>query len=319
MKKLSILIPAYNADKYLKDCLDSILGQDGMNNDIEVLILDDGSTDGTLDIINDYASHYSMLRSISRENKGIGPTRNELIDNAAGEYLWFIDADDWIEKGAIAKILNALNSNAIDCLMLSFQVEPQSGDIKRYIYEGDYPNGIALTKAQVYNNSVWSRVYRSEIVKDSGIRFGKYCMGEDFDFTFRLIPYLTRSVCLNDIIYHYVLRQHSATQEEDYGHRRKVADDSLAIILALKGFFDDLSAEDVYVLKQPFNDNLIAFIFSLIQQRHPFKYKIFALKQLKKVGFIPIKPVVSTTAKRVKFIRLINNPISRFAMLFKTF
>ena len=122
---------------------------------------------------------------------------------------------------------------------------------------------------------------------------------------------------MNDIIYHYVLRQHSATQEEDYGHRRKVADDSLAIILALKGYFDVFSAEDVYVLKQPFNDNLIGFIFSLIQQRHPFKYKFSVLKQLKKAGFIPIRPVVSTTSKRVKFMRLVNNPISRLAMLLK--
>lgn len=317
MKKLSILIPAYNAEKYLKDCLDSILNQDGINNEIEVLILNDGSTDGTLDIINYYASHYDMLRFISRENRGIGPTRNELIDNAAANYLWFIDADDWIEKGVIAKVLTVLNSNDLDCLMLSFQVDSQSGNIKRYIYEGDYPNGIALTKAQVYNNSVWSRIYRSELVKRSGIRFGKYCMGEDFDFTFRLIPNLKRSLCLNDIIYHYVLRQHSATQEKSYDHRRKVADDSLAIILAFKGYFDDFTADDMYVLKQPFNDNLIAFIYSLIQQKHPFRYKFSIIKQLKKAGFIPINPVVSTTPKRVKFIRLINNPVTRLAMLFK--
>lgn len=317
MKKLSILIPAYNADKYLKGCLDSILGQDCMNDDIEVLILNDGSTDGTLDIINDYASHYSMLRSISRENKGIGPTRNELIDNATGEFLWFIDADDWIENGAIAKILNALNSNAIDCLMLGFQVEPQSGNTKRYIYEGDFPNGIALTKAQIYNNSVWSRIYRSEIVKKSGIRFGKYSMGEDFDFTFRLIPTLGYSVCFNEIVYHYVLRSNSATQEKSYEHRRKVADDSLAIILAFQGYFDKFSADDMYVLKQPFNDNLIAFIYSLIQQKHPFKYKLSVLRQIKKAGFIPIEPVVSTTSKRVKFMRIVNNPISRLAMLLK--
>lgn len=317
MKKLSILIPAYNADKYLKGCLDSILGQDGMNDDIEVLILNDGSTDCTLDIINDYASRYNLLRFISRENRGIGPTRNELIDNAAGEYMWFIDADDWIEKGAIAKILNALNTNDIDCLMLSFQVEPHSGDIKRYIYEGDYQNGIDLTKAQVYNNSVWSRIYKSEIVKESGVRFGKYSMGEDFDFTFRLIPKLGHSVCINGIVYHYVLRSNSATQEKSYEHRRKVADDSLAIILSFQGFFDGFSPEDTYVLKQPFNDNLVAFIYSLIQQKHPLNYKHSVLKQLKKAGFIPVHPVVSTTAKRVKFIRLVNNPISRLAMLLK--
>lgn len=317
MKKLSILIPVYNAEEYLKACLNSVLGQNGLNNDIEVLILNDGSTDGTLDIIQDYASHYDIVRFISRENRGIGPTRNELIDNATGNYLWFIDADDWIENGSIAKVLNALNSNDIDCLMLSYQVENQSGNIKRYIYNGDYPDGITLTKAQIYNNSVWSRIYKSEIVKDSGIRFGKYCMGEDFDFTFRLIPTLKRSVCLADIVYHYVLRQHSATQEKDYGHRRKVSDDSLAIVLAFQGYFDGFSKDDVYVLKQPFNDNLIAFIYSLIQQKHPFKYKLSVLKQLKKAGFIPIKPIVSTTPKRVKFMRLVNNPLTRLAMLFK--
>lgn len=317
MKKLSILIPAFNAEKYLKECLDSVLSQEGINNGIEVLILNDGSTDGTLGIIKDYASRCDILRFISRENMGIGPTRNELIDNAAGEYLWFIDADDWIEKGSIAKVLNTLNSNDIDCLMLSFQVEPQSGNIKRYVYEGDYSNGIELTKAQIYNNSVWSRIYRTSIVRASGVRFGKYIMGEDFDFTFRLIPMLGHSACINEIVYHYVLRSNSATQEKSYEHRRKVADDSLAIILALQGYFDDFSEDEIHVLKQPFNDNLIAFIYSLIQQKHPLKYKTSIIKQLTKAGFIPIKPVVSATPKRVKFMRLVNNPVLRFAILLK--
>ena len=314
---LSILIPAYNAAQYLRQCLDSIVPQLSGNDSVEVLILNDGSTDETQDIIDEYVSRNDFIRFIARENLGIGPTRNELIENAKGDFFWFVDADDQIASGTIDGILGNLQLDNLDCLMLGYQIESQSGDVRKYIYEGDFKNGIALTKAQVYNNAVWSRIYRTRTVKESGVRFGKFCMGEEFDFTFRLIPYLGRSVCLNEIVYRYILRLNSATQNKDYEHRRKVADDSLALIMALEGYFDLFSPEDAFVLRQPFNDNLIAFVYSLIQQKHPFRYKLSVIRQLKKAGFIPIKPIVSSTPKRVKFIRLINNPVTRFAMLIK--
>ena len=95
---LSILIPVYNAEKFLKRCLNSIVLQKNYNQRIEILLVNDGATDNSLSIINDFSLRYENINVISRENRGIGATRNELIENAKGKYFWFVDADDYVDE-----------------------------------------------------------------------------------------------------------------------------------------------------------------------------------------------------------------------------
>lgn len=109
---ISILIPVYNAEKFLGACLDSALGQTYSN--IEVVAVNDGSTDHSLAILHEYASRDSRLRVIDKPNEGVMPTRRRSIEEARGEYLYFLDADDYISTDAIAKLFHAVEANECD-------------------------------------------------------------------------------------------------------------------------------------------------------------------------------------------------------------
>ena len=116
---LSIIIPVYNAEKYLDKCLDSILNQDTKYK-YEVICINDGSSDNSLSILNEYKSKYSNIKVISQENKGISVTRNVGIENASGKYLGFIDNDDYVNKDYIERLLSIAYKEKADIVKCNF-------------------------------------------------------------------------------------------------------------------------------------------------------------------------------------------------------
>ena len=118
--KLSVIVPVYNTEEYLKECIDSILNQ---TLDLyEVIIVDDGSTDGSLDIINGYVENYSNVHAISQKNCGLGAARNMGLRIAKGEYIYFIDSDDILEKNALEHCYNLAYKNKLDMLIFESDI-----------------------------------------------------------------------------------------------------------------------------------------------------------------------------------------------------
>ena len=105
---ISIVVPIYNAEKYLADCLDSLVAQS--DHDIEILCVDDGSTDQTIDILNSYSERYPFLRVVNQHNQGPSAARNRGIDEAKGEWIMFVDSDDWIDRNAFSRLQPYFNS-----------------------------------------------------------------------------------------------------------------------------------------------------------------------------------------------------------------
>ena len=101
MKRLSIIVPIFNVELYLAKCLDSLVIQDIQKHEYEIIIINDGSTDSSKDIIKSYLKKYSNIRYIVQENQGLGGARNTGILNACGKYLMFVDSDDYIEKNCL--------------------------------------------------------------------------------------------------------------------------------------------------------------------------------------------------------------------------
>ena len=101
---LSIITPVYNTAKYLPACLDSLLDQGIPYEEYEVILINDGSTDHSAEILDRYANEYPNLRVIHKENSGVSATRNIALDMAQGEYIWFIDSDDFIEKNVLPEL-----------------------------------------------------------------------------------------------------------------------------------------------------------------------------------------------------------------------
>ena len=117
--KFSIIVPVYNVEKFLRESLDSIISQ--TLKDFEVICVNDGSTDNSLDILEEYAKNDSRFKIISQENQGQGIARNKAIDIAQGKYLLFVDPDDWIETNALEQIWN--KAEATDANIVQFNYE----------------------------------------------------------------------------------------------------------------------------------------------------------------------------------------------------
>lgn len=109
MIKVSIIVPIYNVEKYLKRCLDSLVNQ--TLNDIEIICINDGSTDGSLEILNEYGRRDDRIVIINQENSGLSATRNKGIDIAKGQFIGFVDSDDWVSKDYFEKLYNSAIQN----------------------------------------------------------------------------------------------------------------------------------------------------------------------------------------------------------------
>ena len=114
---VSVVIPVYNAEKYIAKCLDSVLSQQGVT---EIIIVNDGSTDGTLKIVENYAKKHSKIKVINQENKGVSAARNRGIEEAKSKYITFIDSDDWVENDSFVKVAKIIKKDKSDVVLTGF-------------------------------------------------------------------------------------------------------------------------------------------------------------------------------------------------------
>ncbi|MGY0700883.1 glycosyltransferase family 2 protein [Bacillus subtilis] len=176
--KVSVIIPVYNGEKYLRECLDSVLGQTLKN--IEVLIVDDGSTDSTRNILKCYEAVDERVKPIYQANQGPATARNNALKQARGEFVAFIDADDWIERETYATMYEAARENKADIVFTDMRWEYEEATksyTKSYSAKANRPLDREAIKAEIltdflYNGSygsVW-KVIRKSLIDTYGSR-----------------------------------------------------------------------------------------------------------------------------------------------------
>lgn len=306
---LSILIPVYNASKFLKRCIDSIVNQKEFNDFVELGIINDGSRDNSLEIINHYASKHDNIRVISRENQGIGPTRNELIDNTHGKYFWFVDADDYISKESLSIIIPLLQTNTYDMLLMSYYWGDKENG-KNIIYSGEYANGFEMAKKEVYNNSLWTRIYRTSIIKDNQIRFQKFKMGEDFDFILHAIPKTGKIKSIEKPLYNYIINPNSAVSNKDDKHRLITSEDSIECLKRNFLWIKQFNKSEQSILRKPLNYFLLGYLFSIYVVPFSYTYKKNVIKRLLNIEVLPVEPLPSNWKYRWRSL-IVNNSVLR--------
>jgi glycosyltransferase involved in cell wall biosynthesis len=175
MKKVSIIIPVYDVAEYLPRCIESVLNQSGI--DLEVLLINDGSTDSSGEICNAYAKKDVRIRAFHQENSGVSSARNKGIEESSGDWITFVDADDWIEPNSIQEIIN--NNNNIDSdyiIAKSFIVRDGQAVIERYPFSNNLLNkkhkGTDLIIQSIYGRgSVCGVIYSRVFFKNNKIKF----------------------------------------------------------------------------------------------------------------------------------------------------
>ncbi|TYP69132.1 glycosyltransferase [Paenibacillus methanolicus] len=227
---ISVIVPTYNAEEFLPRCLDSILAQTFAN--IEVIVVNDGSKDRSGIIADEYSVRDSRVRVIHKENSGAGKTRNSGLEIARGQYIGFVDADDWIAPEMYEELYQAAVRDQSEVAMADFyrvtdrgQPKPKCTNLKQTLYENKsiIDNILILmfgadSKADddvAVEMCVWRNIYKRELIERNGIQFysEREYISEDLVFNIEVLTRATRVSIVNKPLYYYVLNINSLTKK----------------------------------------------------------------------------------------------------------
>ncbi len=216
-EKVSVIIPVYNVARKLNKGLSSLLYQ--TYTDIELILINDGSTDNSIEILQFFANKDERFKLIQKENSGASETRNFGLDIATGKYVMFMDADDWYESNMIEKMVSWIsNDDELDsvCCARFFERQQKDGTFvtlsektmnlpcDNYITD-NIPEYIARLEASRRFPYLWDKIYRREIIERNHIRFEKqFITGQDNDFNMKYFRYIRKGMISNHCLYHYV-------------------------------------------------------------------------------------------------------------------
>lgn len=215
---ISVIVPIYNVEKYLPRCINSILAQ--TFTDFELLLIDDGSNDNSGKICDEFAEIDNRIRVFHKENGGVSSARNFGIDNANGQWIYFSDADDRVDKNGLNTLIK-LTSNQIDLVMAGYKVYDENGTIKYDTRLKDNPQYLPPSQALIemyspmynyYQGFLWSKLFRNSIIRKNSHKFNsKIFYNEDRLFIFEYICLSKKDVCYSDTpVYNYYIREDSA-------------------------------------------------------------------------------------------------------------
>ena len=231
MKKISIIIPVYNTAKYLKRCLDSVLAQS--YKDFEMVIINDGSTDNSEQIINEYKDKYPDLISYyNKPNTGVASTRNFGIEKAKGEYIMFLDSDDYIDK-VLLKTLEQYTNKDIDLIKFKLQRVDEEGKTLEIVPGATFEETTGedgfnkLYSTDVLLDSPCVYLIKKEIFAKNNLKFTVGTEHEDFGLIPFIIVLAKTMVSVNFYGYFYIQSDNSITRNEDYKRTIKKAYDAL--------------------------------------------------------------------------------------------
>ena len=207
MPQISIIVPVYNAEKYLSQCLDSILNQ--TFKDFECICIDDGSTDTSLTILQKYANIDSRIKIINQENKGVSSARNIGIKNSLGQYLLFVDSDDWLTEDCLDKTFNKIKNTSADVVQFNykFYYSKEEKYESKTILESEKikkEDTISSVLQKSYEGPVWRRIYKKDVLLKNNLLFYEgRSSSEDGVFSAILFLYTKNIVYVQDELYIY--------------------------------------------------------------------------------------------------------------------
>lgn len=302
--QLSIIVPIYNVEHYLRKCVDSLLAQD--YSDYEIILVDDGSTDNSGAICDEYASaslaslHQSTIpiRVIHRENGGLSAARNSGIEVAQGEYIMFVDSDDYIEPNVLGGLLTQVERDKLDVLRYRLQyVNPKyevynpykSDPFKGNDYSEVPTDGVSFLNSRMSTACyAWAFILKRDLL--DGCIFTPGIYFEDTDWTPRMLRKANRVASANTVVYNYLQREGSITNAVNRSMQKKVLDDKMHLITTLQQQAIDLRKSGRY--NRWYRDmisDLVVGIMGMLSTDF-YEEKEMYLAQLKQLQVFPLQP-----------------------------
>lgn len=289
MVKLSIIVPIYGVEQYLRKCVDSLLAQDIEN--YEIILVDDGSPDACPQICDSYAVAHNNVRVIHRENGGLSAARNSGIEIAQGEYVMFVDSDDYIESNVLGGLLAKIEQDKMDVIRYDFRNVDEK-------YEEFHPNkdpkrnvnlSPTVVDGETFLNErlgpgcyAWQFIIKHELLKDCVFEEGIYF--EDTEWTPRMLVRAKRVASTETIVYNYFWREGSITLPDNQQKREKVLRDKIALIRGFKEQQKLVNDKSWFVWMTSFTAMTILGLLATMPsaERKPY------LKELKYLQILPL-------------------------------
>lgn len=252
MLDISVIVPVYNVNSYLSACLDSILNQDF--DSYEIVIVDDGSTDGSGELAEQYASRHSdKIRVLHQENQGLGGARNTGIKDAKGEYVAFIDSDDWIKPNMLSTLWKEIQQTSADIAVCGLLCVAETGAVVGRVVEVQ-PQHVPLCFTEhkdilFCNPSACNKLYRKSLFIDNDIWFPSHVWYEDIRTIPKLYTVSSSIVFIDQCLYCYLQRSGSIMNNSNVGRNRELLDafNELRSFYCDYGMWDSFQDELIYL------------------------------------------------------------------------
>lgn len=295
---VSIIIPAYNGEAYLQECLDSLLNQTYDN--IQIIIVNDGSVDATGDILAEYAKKDERIVAINQKNQGTSAARNVGIEKATGDFITFVDCDDYLLSDCVEKIVEAIASTPEASVVVWNSQTFGEGDVvcsgaTDYIYRGcDYTKYVLENRGGA--GGVCGKAYKADIIKDNGIKFANVKTAEDGLFNTACLKYLNVVVSMSYVGYMYRKEDHfihSATKFYNReGFFKSSVESASARLVLLREAMDAFAITDDKYKKMYYESEY--YTFEVVKDENLLNNKSFTNKV--KCSELLLKEVISLEA-----------------------
>ena len=276
MTKLSIIVPVYNVEKYLPKCLESLIKQ--TLKDIEIICVNDGSMDNSLAILKEFASRDSRIRIIDNQHQGVAKTRNTGIEQSTGEYIGFVDSDDYIDIDFFEKLYNSATKSNSDIAIASILKHKNFFNIYNAKYTKEE---IAITiqdKIKLCEDKkhfffyAWNKIYHSGFIKENNIKFSEGQIYEDVMFAIKALYYSNKIISVYGTKYHYIEHENSLTKYKDKTGEKE--HDLVKAYSELQEFCNSKNIEIPERLNYYTKENF-GFILNLYKGKYQSKIQLF--------------------------------------------
>ncbi len=329
--KLSVIIPLYNSGHFLSRCIGSLLNQDIDINDYEVLIINDGSTDNSLDIALEFANNHSNVFVHNKANGGVGSARNKGISLAKGEYIYFIDPDDYLAANVLHTIISEAKNNSLDILtfLSKSTTKPKLFETRTEninLQDFKITNGIDFIASNRYQNEVWWYIIKRSFIEDSGIKFIEDRWMEDAIITPQLFLNAERVAKLPIDAHRHLIVEGSAMKSKESAHYLSVIDDNRNAAMVFESLINDLkeksaNADCIKRLRVRQQSFVFFMMVRMLKSEISLNRVKKTMDQLSSTGAYPMDSFVSVDYKGFNYVvltKLFNNK-ELFYILFKIF
>lgn len=276
MTKLSIIVPVYNVEKYLPKCLESLIKQ--TLKDIEIICVNDGSMDNSLAILKEFASKDSRIRIIDNQHQGVAKTRNTGIEQSTGEYIGFVDSDDYIDIDFFEKLYNSATKSNSDIAIASILKHKNFFNIYNAKYTKEETAITIQDKIKLCEDKkhfffyAWNKIYHSGFIKENNIKFSEGQIYEDVMFAIKALYYSNKIISVYGTKYHYIEHENSLTKYKDKTGEKE--HDLIKAYSELQEFCNSKNIEISERLNYYTKENF-GFILNLYKGKYQSKIQLF--------------------------------------------